>query len=72
MSTIKQGLSEFVSARHDMEQRLRAFISAEISAFHDLTGTTVQAVDVHIHTLPRLGLPADRFVSSVKVTTPLD
>ena len=72
MSTMQQGLAEFIAARHEMEQRLRTLITAEADAFHELTGATVDSISVNICTMHRLGMPAGRLVSSVKVGTPLD
>lgn len=72
MSEIKEGLAQFIAAKHALEQRLRTVIAAELSAFSDLTGATVESVDVGICTMQSLCAPAERFVSSVRVVTPLD
>lgn len=72
MSTIKQGIAEFVAEKHKLEQRLRTLIAAELAAFTELTGATVDHVDVGIVSVTCIGTPADRFISAVRVTTPLD
>ena len=72
MSAIKQGPAEFVSERTAVEQRIRTMISAELSAFHELTGATVESIDVGMCTMRHLGMPSERLVASVKVSTPLD
>lgn len=72
MSIIKQGIAEFVAERTAMEQRIRTMIAAELAAFHDLTGATVESIQVGLVTMQFVGTPAERFVSSVKVDTPLD
>lgn len=72
MSAMKQGLADFIAARHELEQRLRTLITAEVDAFYELTGATVDSISVKIHTVELLGAPARRCVSSVGVSTSLN
>ncbi len=72
MSVIKQGLAEFIAEKQALEQRLRIHIMSELSAFTALTGATVDHINVSFMTLQCIGMPAERTVSSVRVSTPLD
>lgn len=72
MSAIKQGIAEFINEKRALEDRLRTIVQAELSAFHALTGATVDGVNVSIMTMHLLGAPAERVVGSVRVDTPLD
>lgn len=73
MSTIKQGIAEFVAERRNLEDRLRTLIAAELKAFNELTGASVDSVHVGIMEMHcGLGTPTERVVTSVRVSTPLD
>lgn len=72
MSAIKQGLAEFTEAKRLLEDRLRTMVASELAAFHALTGATVDNVSIGIMTMHVMGAPAERVVSTVRVSTPLD
>ncbi len=71
-AAIKAGIVAFKAERMALERRLKQVIAAELAAFTELTGATVSEVDVAIVSVTCIGTPADRFISAVRVATPLD
>jgi hypothetical protein len=65
-------LTDFIAERTALEQYLCGHIRAATSAFTKRTGATVSAIEVGMIEVTRIGEPAERMVSSVRVVTPLD
>jgi hypothetical protein len=72
MSAIKQGLAEFLTEKHALERRLGKLIAAELSAFTELTGVTVKAVNIDMAEVRLIGAPIEYRVSTVRAFTPLN
>lgn len=62
-------LADFIAERTALEQRI---YKAETTAFTKRTGATVSSIEVGMLEVTRIGEPAERMVSSVRVVTPLD
>lgn len=72
MSAIKQGITDLIEAKRALEARLHLYIRAEINAFHEQTGATVDRVDVDMVAIKFIDKPPEYIVPSVRVSVPLD